>query len=119
MNTIITITNIDSLSAKDLELFSNYMKKKGLEFEISQSAPAPSKKEKSAPKKTAKAKSAKKSDDFDRVTYQRIADLCGCLGKHGVWKSCRQWVYAVMDGSMTLEDAQAKVKALKVEKGWA
>lgn len=109
MNTIITITNIESLSDKDLELFSKYMAKKGLEFEISQSAPAPSKKE----------KSAKKSDDFDRVTYQRIADLCGCLGKHGVWKSCRQFVYAVMEGSMTLEEAQSKVKALKVEKGWA
>ena len=112
MNTII-ITNIESLSDKDLELFSKYMAKKGLEFEISQSAPAPSKKEKSAPK------SKQSKDDFDRTTYLRIADLCGCRGKKGVWRSCRQWVYAVMEGSMTLEEAQSKVKSLKAEKGWA
>lgn len=114
MKTIITITNIDTLDAHNFELFSKYLANKGLKFEISQPTPAP--------QKTTKAQSAPKSskkDDFDRVTYQKVASVMGCLGKHGVWKCCRQWVYAVMDGSMDIDTACKKVADLKAEKGWA
>ena len=117
----IILTNIDSLDSHNLELLSNYLAKKGLEFAIVGDSvsfePTP------APQKTTKAKSAPKSkakkDDFDRVTYQKVASVMGCLGKHGVWKCCRQWVYAVMDGSMDIDTACKKVADLKAEKGWA
>lgn len=115
--TTITLTNLSTLSDKDFDLLSKYLSKKGIEFTINDTAPEKTTKAKSAPK--SKAKSAKAEDDFDRVTYQKVASVMGCLGKHGVWKSCRQWVYAVMDGSMDIDTACKKVADLKASKGWA
>lgn len=63
-------------------------------------------------------KSSKSSDDFDYDTYKATAKKLGCLGKRGVWKGCRQFVYAVMNGEMTEKVAKAKVKAWRDEQDW-
>lgn len=115
--TTITLTNIDSLDPHNFELLSNYLAKKGVEFEINQtvepiSAPKQSKQKKSAPKSKAKS-------DFDREKYLSVAKTLGCYGKKGVWKSCRQFVYAVMSGEITEAQGQDLVRQLKESKGWA
>ena len=110
--TTITLTNIDSLDAKNFELLSNYLAKKGIEFEINQTEPI------SAPKQK-KSASKKDNSDFDREKYLATAKAMGCYGKKGVWKSCRQYVYAVMDGKFTIEQGTDLVKQLKESKGWA
>lgn len=69
-------------------------------------------------KKASSTKSKKSNDDFDDAKYRDIAKKAGCLGKHGVWKACRPWVYAVMAGDMTQKACNAKVKAFKDERGW-
>jgi hypothetical protein len=111
--TTITLTNIDSLDAKTFELLSNYLAKKGVEFEINQTEPI------SAPKQKKSAPKSKAKSDFDRDKYLSVAKTLGCYGKKGVWKSCRQFVYAVMDGEITEAQGQDLVRQLKESKGWA
>lgn len=111
--TTITLTNIDTLDAKNFELLSNYLAKKGVEFEINQTEPI------SAPKQKKSAPKSKAKSDFDREKYLSVAKTLGCYGKKGVWKSCRQFVYAVMDGEITVEQGQDLVNQLKASKGWA
>lgn len=111
--TTITLTNIDSLDAKNFELLSNYLAKKGVEFEINQSEPI------STPKQKTSAPKSKDNSDFDREKYLSVAKTLGCYGKKGVWKSCRQFVYAVMDGEITEAQGIDLVNQLKASKGWA
>lgn len=111
--TTITLTNIDSLDPHNFELLSNYLAKKGVEFEINQSEPI------SAPKQKKSAPKSKAKSDFDREKYLATAKTLGCYGKKGVWKSCRQFVYAVMSGEITEAQGIDLVRQLKESKGWA
>lgn len=114
----IILTNVDSLDSHNLELLSAYLAKKGLEFEIV--GDSVSFEPISAPKQSKTKKSASKKDnsDFDREKYLSVAKTLGCYGKKGVWKSCRQFVYAVMNGELTEAQGQDLVRQLKESKGW-
>ena len=56
--------------------------------------------------------------EAQKAEYRKIAKELGCLGKGGVWKACRKYCYAVMDGSMTKAKAKKAVKDFANEKGW-
>ena len=115
--TKIILTNVDSLDAKNFNLLSNYLSKKGITFEVEQDVVEPI----SAPKQSKKkpAPKAKDNSDFDREKYLATAKAMGCYGKKGVWKSCRQFVYAVMANEITVEQGTDLVNQLKASKGWA
>lgn len=87
------------------------LQKYGLQGEEIAQAKPERKAAKSTTKTTSKKSKASKSDDFDRTAYEKIARELGCMGKRGVYKACRQYVYGVMDGSMTKAQAKRKVKA--------
>lgn len=115
---IIKITNIDTLDPHNFELFSKYMANKGLEFTIEDDSVS-NKKPISAPKQKKSAPKSKAKSDFDREKYLATAKTLGCYGKKGVWKSCRQFVYAVMSGEITEAQGIDLVRQLKESKGWA
>lgn len=79
---------------------------------------ASTKKSKTSSSKKSGSKKSSKSDDFDYDLYKATAKKLGCLGKRGVWRGCREFVYAVMNGEMTEVKAKAKVKAWRNEQDW-
>lgn len=106
-NTTKTITIPATIDAKTLELFYAYAEKRGIKIEDEKTAEV-----KSAPKK----KNTKNT--FDRSRYEAIAKKCGVMGKHGVWKSCRQYIYDVMNGKISEKKCAEKCAEFASNNGW-
>lgn len=105
-NTTKTITIPATIDAKTLELFYAYAKKRGIKIEDEKTAEV-----KSAPKK-------KNNEGFDRDKYEAIAKKCGVMGKHGVWKSCRQYIYDVMNGKISVKKCAELCAEFASNNGW-
>lgn len=101
--TVVIPNNIDS---KTLELFYAYAEKRGIKIED---------------EKTAEVKSVSKkknNEGFDRDKYEAIAKKCGVMGKHGVWKSCRQYIYKAMSGEISVKKCAELCAEFASNNGW-
>lgn len=87
-------------------------------FDITIELPEEVKTETKQPKAVKKTAKSDNWTEADKAEYRKIAKELGCLGRRGVWKECRQYCYAVMDGSMTKAKAKKAVKDFASSKGW-
>ena len=102
--TVVIPNNIDT---KTLELFYAYAEKRGIKIEDEKTAEV-----KSTPKK----KNTKNT--FDRTKYEAIAKKCGVYGRYGVWKSCRQYIYDVMNGKISEKKCAELCAEFANSQGW-
>ncbi len=104
-NTTKIITIPATIDTKTLELFYAYAEKRGIKIEDTKTEV------KSVSKKST-------NEGFDRDKYEAIAKKCGVMGKHGVWKSCRQFIYKAMSGEISVKKCAELCAEFASDNGW-